>query len=251
MLNILTYYLKQLRYMMLLGSFVFGSTLSAQEMTQAERTEIMAKILPAINFMLFDEKKSVLKKTVLKKTGQTQSYDATGTVVTDGSLKDDGFYQKGITPKYTRDDGNEIVTDHITKLQWQDDADVSTILKPWLTQTNYDICRGQNGQTQDTAKCIDITGDTASTYCSNLTLGGYTNWRLPTIDEFMYIADRSKSAPGIDTTVFQNVVSNFSWSSSTVVGNENNAWFVHFGRGNDIWSNKSNSYYVRCVRDGE
>ncbi len=35
--------------------------------------------------------------TPLLKTGQTLSYDSNGNVVTDGSIKDDGYYQRGAT----------------------------------------------------------------------------------------------------------------------------------------------------------
>jgi len=48
-----------------------------------------------------------------------------------------------------------------------------------------------------------------------------------------------------------NVVSDNYWSSTTIVGNEDNAWGVNFNNGNDNWNNKSNNNYVRCVRDGE
>ena len=41
------------------------------------------------------------------------------------------------------------------------------------------------------------------------------------------------------------------WSSSTVVGYEYHAWFVNFYNGDDNWYDKSNSYYVRCVRGGQ
>ena len=187
----------------------------------------------------------------IKKTGQIKSYNEDGDEVTDGSLKDDGFYQKGVEPSYTRDDATDIVIDHITNLEWADDADVSSVTKPWLTQTNYDICGGENGQTQDTSKCTDTSGDTATTYCANLTLGGHTDWRLPSIDELMNIADRSKQNPAIDTSYFQNVVSDGYWSSTTVVGDENGAWSVGFNYGNDDWGVKSYSGYVRCVRDGQ
>lgn len=54
----------------------------------------------------------------LKKTGQTVSYYA----------NDDGDYQKGITPSYSRDDAKEVVTDNVTGLMWQDDA--TTVTKP-------------------------------------------------------------------------------------------------------------------------
>jgi hypothetical protein len=183
----------------------------------------------------------------LKKTGQTKSYDEDGNEVTDRSIKDDGYYQTGVASNYTRDDDKEIVTDHITGLQWQDNEDVKTVTKQWLTDENYDICENNNSAPE----CYDTSGDTAATYCADLTLGEYSDWRLPTIDELMYIADRSRRNPAINTTVFENAVSNFYWSSSTVVGYEFDAWFVDFDFGIGIGPYKSRSYYVRCVRAGQ
>ena len=176
----------------------------------------------------------------VKQTGQTKSYNEAGDEVTDDSIKDDGFYQKGITPSYARDDATDIVTDHITGLQWQDDTAAKTVTKQWVTQANYDA-----------GNYSDTSGDTATTYCSTLTLGTHTDWRLPTIDELMYIADRSKRNPAIDTSYFENVVSRNYWSSTTVVGNSYVAWGVNFDGGYDRWRSKGGSDYVRCVRDGQ
>ena len=121
---------------------------------------------------------------------------------------------------FTRDSTTQIVTDTNTKLQWQDNEIVS---KKWT-------------------EAID--------YCEALTLGGYNDWRLPNQNELRSIADRSKNKPAISST-FQNVVSNYYWSSSTVVGYEYLAWSVYFRYGYEYWGGKSGVSYVRCVRDGQ
>jgi len=189
-------------------------------------------------------KTNIIKSTGsknLKKTGHISSYDEGGAVSHRANLsKDDGYYQSGVAPQYSRDDNKSIVTDHITNLQWADDSNVSSVTKKWVTQMNYDA-----------GNYSDTSGDTATSYCTNLALGGFYDWRLPSIDELMYIADRSKRNPAIDTAYFQNVVSNNYWSSTTVVGDERKAWIVRFSNGHGIWYNKSYSSFVRCVRDGQ
>lgn len=181
-----------------------------------------------------------------KKTGQTTSYDAVGNVVADGSLKDDGYYQKGTTPSYTRDDVNETVTDNVTGLMWQDDAAVASVQKQWLTDDNYNTC--SNDKTDPA--CFDTTGDTATTYCSELVMGGYDDWRLPTSVELEGIVNYGVSNPSIDST-FQNSASSSYWSSSSIVGDEDYAWFVYFYYGGVYGDDKDYNRYVRCVRDGQ
>ena len=118
-------------------------------------------------------------KSMLKATGQTFSYNEAGTIVTDGSVKDDGYYQRGVTTSYTRDDVNGTVTDNVTKLMWQDDA---------TPVTTY-------------------TWDAAHNHCSALTLDGYPDWRLPTRSELASIVDYSNSNLSVDTGIFQHTVS--------------------------------------------
>ncbi|WP_457592374.1 cadherin domain-containing protein [Hydrogenimonas sp.] len=184
----------------------------------------------------------------LKKTGQTRSYDANGNEVTDGSLKDDGYYRAGVDSNYTRDDATGIVTDHVTGLQWQDDA--APVQKPWLTQENCDKCVGRNGQTQDDNACYDTSGDTAATYCEELTLGGYSDWRLPTAKELDGIVDYGRSHPAVDP-IFQHTESYYYWSSSTSTSYTGGAWQVGFYSGNRNSMYKASTAYVRCVRSGQ
>jgi hypothetical protein len=189
-------------------------------------------------------------KGPVKKTGQTKSYDADGTEVTDDSLKDDGYYQSGVAPRYSRDDTAEIVTDHITGLMWADDASVSSVTKQWLTDENYATC---SNNTSDPA-CYDTSSDpadpdddTATEYCEALTLGGFSDWRLPTIDELVYITDKGRVNPSIDP-IFNNTSSSNYWTATTYANSTQNAWVVYFNSGDDGNYNKSYSFRVRCVR---
>jgi len=155
----------------------------------------------------------------IKKTGQTKSYDENGTEVTDGSLKDDGFYQKGVTPSYTRDDATNIVTDHTTGLMWQDDVDAGTVTKNWADAKAYCAAKG----------------------------GG---WRLPSRKELVSLSDYGRNYPAIDPT-FTNVAPSYYWSSTTYAGVSGSAWLINFGNGNQYSNDKTLSNYVRCVRAGQ
>ncbi len=163
-------------------------------------------------------------------------------------LRMTAIIKKGVSPSYTRDDTNEIVTDNLSGLMWQDNSDAITVMKPWLTQKNYDKCTGSNGQTQDSSKCIDTSGDTAATYCKNLRLGGYNDWRLPTSDELMYIVDRSRINPTLSDVFKNKRPYSYYWTSTPVVGDKEEAWMVSFDIGYLSEHGKIYGNLVRCVR---
>ena len=119
-----------------------------------------------------------------------------------------------------------IVTDRQTGLQWQDDY-------------------SDNGGEIEYAEWID-----AITYCENLSLGGYADWRLPNKRELLSIADRSRVNPAINL-VFQSVVSSFYWSSTTHADLTEYAWGVNFYYGGSYYDDKDFDYHVRCVRGGQ
>ncbi|WP_415407793.1 DUF1566 domain-containing protein [Sulfurovum sp. CS9] len=122
---------------------------------------------------------------------------------------------------------NNIVTDRATGLEWQDDLAAKTVRKNWIGAINY---------------------------CEGLTLGSYTDWRLPNQKELLSIADRTRYYPTIDTTVFQNCATYKYWSSTTRIGHPItvDAWFVNFRGGVNYYDEKNSTVatsYVRCVRE--
>ena len=180
----------------------------------------------------------------LRKTGQTISYDEDGDEVDDDLARDDGYYQKGINRSFIRDDENEIVIDNLTGLMWQDDSTVLSISKQWLIDDNYESCN----EDSSSSICFDTTGDTATIYCSELVMGGYEDWRLPTIEELEQLPNYGVIDPAMDS-IFQNVASSDYWSSSTYIGEKDYAWIVGFSYGEILKSAKDYAAYIRCVRE--
>ncbi len=157
------------------------------------------------------------------KTGQVNSYGEFGIIVTDGSIKDDGYYQAGSIRNYGRS-GN-VVTDNTTGLEWLDNV---SIKKKWA----------------------EASGDTAAAYCAALYSGSKYHWRLPTIQELQTLVDSSQDNPSVTEGIFTNIVASTNWSSTerNIIGMDQ-AWAIHFYGGDTIYSNQSNSLYVRCVRN--
>ena len=121
-----------------------------------------------------------------------------------------------------RDADTGIVTDTSSQLMWQDDA-IGT----------------------------DTTWQNAIERCETLTLGSYSDWRLPNINELKSIVDRSKVYPAIVTGFVNTSSSGYYWSSTTYEGHKSRAWGVGFYGGGVGNGPKGNSGYVRCVRDGQ
>jgi len=86
--------------------------------------------------------------------------------------------------------------------------------------------------------------------CAKLTLGGFSDWRLPTIKELLTLVDYGRHAPAIDS-VF-NCESAWYWSSTPLASSPGDcAWYVYFKYGLAFWDSPNGYGFVRAVRVGQ
>jgi hypothetical protein len=183
----------------------------------------------------------------LPDTGQTKCYQ---TVSPYGEIPCAGTGQDGaynINPMSHTGNGTATVTDNNTGLMWQ---------KCSVGQNNDATCSG----TAATYNWYQASGTYDASYnpssqdvCGALTLGGWSDWRLPSKKELITIVDYSIPYPGptIRTAYFPNTIASYYWSSTTDAYYPDGAWYVDFNYGYVYYRDKGSSVYVRCARGGQ
>jgi hypothetical protein len=153
----------------------------------------------------------------LPKTGQTTSY-------ADG---DDGDLQKGVTwpsPRFT-DNGDNTISDNLTGLMWTKSFGLTYV--SWQNALNR------------------IAGMNDGTY-SNY---GYTDWRLPNINEIRSVMDLGQAYPALPSNYpFSGIGNCQTWSSTTFASDSTNAWAPNLWYGEKYYDAKGYSKYIWAVR---
>jgi hypothetical protein len=175
----------------------------------------------------------------LPKTGQTKCYNTSGGEIPCAGTGQDGEIQAGVAwpePRFI-DNGDDTITDNLTGLMWT-----------------------KNGNLHNGAMNGAMIWDQALGYCNNLTLGGYSDWRLPNVNELgsLINANEANSATWLNTQGFTNVQGNGSsynayyWSSTSYASYPDYAWLVHMWLSYVWYGDKYYYYgYVWPVRSGQ
>jgi hypothetical protein len=157
-------------------------------------------------------------KTMLRlpDTGQTGSFTAT--------FGEDNDYL--INVPYFNLNSALVATDTVTGLMWQ---------------------RADGGE---------MTVENAAIYCDTLTVGGYTNWRLPNAHEAFSIMNLQRSNPSLDILVFTNTGAEYWWSATRQSNDNTKVWITNAGGGignhlktETVSAGGTKKIHVRAVRD--
>lgn len=151
------------------------------------------------------------------KTGQTLAYQ-TG---------DNGYYTNGVVwpnPRFSVQVDPNCVLDNLTGLMWARNAN----------QAGY------------------VSLANAIAFCTNLTWGGYQDWRVPNVRELQSLLDFGQSGLILPAgNPFLGVQPDHYWSSTTTPWDGTVAYIVHLGYGRTIHDYKSNPWVVWPVRGGQ
>ena len=133
---------------------------------------------------------------------------------------------------------------------------VGLLAAPLWAKSDGDFTDNNDGTVTDTrsglmwAKFRVANGQswaTALQTCANLTLAGYSDWRLPNVNEFLSIIDTQRSSPAI-YSVFPEANPSDTYWTSTPQANTSSRYYVSISSGLITSAANSGGRSVRCVR---
>jgi hypothetical protein len=180
---------------------------------------------PTINTSFFPDTEAAVYWS--STTSASSLYNAWSVYLFDGNIggggKNSGGYVRAVRGEESFNNfinnGDGTVTDTSTGLMWQQST----------APGNY-------------------TWEQAFAYCENLTISGFSDWRLPNRNELQSIVDYSRYNPAIDTNFFPITEPYSYWSSTPYAGNSSLAWELYFEYGYGNYYYKTSYNYVRAVR---
>ena len=103
--------------------------------------------------------------------------------------------------------------------------------------------------TQDDVTASPVKYEAAMQACAECHVGGYDDWRAPTVEELFLLADRTREYPAIDQEAFPACEGGWYWSSTLDCASPSGyAWLVSFGYGVSDYYSRGYNLRVRAVR---
>lgn len=205
-------------------------------------------------------------------TGQTKCYNNTAEIPCPNPGQP--FYGQdaqytGPSRSYTVLRGGTMVQDNVTGLVWEiknSKDDVVNYNNPNDADNTYSWC-DPNPTTNGgfAGNCVDFNAaygqadskDFINQLNNGSGFGGYTDWRLPTINELATLADFGRSSPSLDP-VLEPIGTFFYWSATAMAAGTSwtaeSAWVVPFrtaGDGRISVQQKIHGAHIRAVRGGQ
>lgn len=158
-------------------------------------------------------------------TGITACYDAAGNQINPCPVIGQPYYGQDGNIIHNdmnfTDNGNETLTDNVTGFLWQKTADANP--RTW---------------------------DEAVNYCNSLSLGGYASgWRMPDLVELDSIVNLSVVSGAAINADFIGTAAAGYWTATDDPDDNTKAWVLDFGTTEDGTFTKSDTNYIRCVRE--
>ena len=180
----------------------------------------------------------------LPKTGQIDCYDINGDWIPCNGTGQDGEIQAGVPwpdPRFT-DNVDGTITDNLTGLMWPEDANLMATKDPGF-------------DTDGTSGDGMVRWQRALNYVAQLNTQaylGYTDWRLPNVNEMEGLISFGRSNPSLPTdhmfTSLSTSDANIYWSSTTAEYSPSSAFLISIDTGSyDAWP-KSSYFKVWPVR---
>jgi hypothetical protein len=102
----------------------------------------------------------------------------------------------------------------------------------------------------------EMTYANSHLYCDTLSLGGFTDWRLPSAHESFSILNLQFANPALDPNVFVNTAAEYWWTADRQVNDSTKIWVTNSGGGignhrmsETISAGGTKRFHVRAVRD--